>query len=106
MLEAARIDGAGEAGLFLRIGLPLGRGGICSALILGFLECFNLIEQPMAFLDDKSLWPLSLYLPQITLSQAGFAFCASVMILIPSVFVFALGQDHLEQGIIYSGLKG
>jgi multiple sugar transport system permease protein len=49
---------------------------------------------------------LSLYLPQITLSQAGFAFCASVMMLIPAVFVFALGQDHLEQGIIYSGLKG
>lgn len=75
-------------------------------MVLGFLEYWNLMEQPMAFLKDASLWPLSLYLPQITLSQAGFAFCASVMMLIPAVFVFALGQDHLEQGIIYSGLKG
>ena len=82
------------------------KGGLLSAMVLGFLEYWNLMEQPMAFLKDASLWPLSLYLPQITLSQAGFAFCASVMMLIPAVFVFALGQDHLEQGIIYSGLKG
>ena len=105
MLEAARIDGAGEAGLFLWIGLPLGRGGICSALILGFLECFNLIEQPMAFLDDKSLWPLSLYLPQISLNQAVTAFCGSVIMLIPVLFVFGLFHDDLEQGIVYAGLK-
>ncbi len=105
MLEAARIDGAGEAGLFLWIGLPLGRGGICSALILGFLECFNLIEQPMAFLDDKSLWPLSLYLPQISLNQAATAFCGSVIMLIPVLFVFGLFHDDLEQGIVYAGLK-
>lgn len=60
----------------------------------------------MAFLTDSSLWPLSLYLPQISLSQAGFAFAVSVITLIPAVFVFAFGQEHLEQGIIYSGLKG
>ena len=101
-----RIDGAGEWALFWKLGLPIGKGGLLSAMVLGFLEYWNLMEQPMAFLKDASLWPLSLYLPQITLSQAGFAFCASVMMLIPAVFVFALGQDHLEQGIIYSGLKG
>lgn len=106
LLEAARIDGAGEWALFWKLGLPIGKGGLLSAMVLGFLEYWNLMEQPMAFLKDASLWPLSLYLPQITLSQAGFAFCASVMMLIPAVFVFALGQDHLEQGIIYSGLKG
>ena len=106
LLEEARIDGAGEWALFWKLGLPIGKGGLLSAMVLGFLEYWNLMEQPMAFLKDASLWPLSLYLPQITLSQAGFAFCASVMMLIPAVFVFALGQDHLEQGIIYSGLKG
>ena len=64
-----------------------------------------MMEQPMAFLDDKSLWPLSLYLPEITWAQAGYAFCASFITLIPAAFVFVMGQDYLEQGIIYSGLK-
>ena len=104
-LEAARIDGAGEMTIFLKLGLPLGKGGLLSALVLGFLEYWNLMEQPMAFLQDKALWPLSLYLPEITLAQAGSAFCASVITLIPAVFVFMFGQDYLEQGIIYSGLK-
>lgn len=105
MLEAARVDGAGELTIFVRLGLPLGKSGLLSAMVLGFLEYWNLMEQPMAFLEDKALWPLSLYLPEITWGQAGFAFCASVTTLIPAVFVFVIGQDYLEQGIIYSGLK-
>lgn len=105
LFEAARIDGAGELRIFVTIGLPLGKSGILSAIVLGFLEYWNLMEQPLAFLEDKSLWPLSLYLPEISWMQAGFALCASLITLIPAAFVFVLGQDYLEQGIIYSGLK-
>ncbi|MCM1124402.1 MAG: carbohydrate ABC transporter permease [Eubacterium sp.] len=105
LLEAARIDGAGEFKIFCRIGLPLGKSGLLSAMVLGFLEYWNMMEQPMAFLKDKSLWPLSLYLPEITWVQAGYAFTTSIITLIPAVFVFVWGQDYLEQGIIFSGLK-
>ncbi len=105
LLEAARIDGAGELRIFVKIGLPFGKSGLLSAIVLGFLEYWNLMEQPLAFLEDKALWPLSLYLPEISWMQAGFAMCASFITLIPAAFVFVLGQDYLEQGIIYSGLK-
>ena len=98
LFEAARIDGAGELRIFVTIGLPLGKSGILSALVLGFLEYWNLMEQPLAFLEDKALWPLSLYLPEISWLQAGFALCASLITLIPAAFVFVLGQDYLEQG--------
>ncbi|MFT3983075.1 MAG: carbohydrate ABC transporter permease [Lachnospiraceae bacterium] len=106
LLEAARMDGGGEGYLFWKIGIPLGRSGILSAMVLGFLEYWNMMEQPMAFLEEKALWPLSLYLPEITWVQAGYAFCVSFITLIPAVFVFMIGQDYLEQGIIYSGMKG
>lgn len=106
LFEAARMDGAGELTIFVRIGLPLGRSGILSAVVLGFLEYWNLMEQPLAFLEKKELWPLSLYLPEISWQQAGYAMCASLLTLIPGIFVFALGQEYLEQGIVYSGLKG
>ncbi len=102
LFEAARVDGAREWNIFLQIGLPLGKTGILSAIVLGALEYWNMMEQPMAFIDDKSLWPLSLYLPEITWAKAGYA---SFITLIPAVFVFAMGQDYLEQGIVYSGLK-
>lgn len=102
VLEAARLDGAGEMQVFLFVGMPLGRTGIQAAMVLGFLEYWNLVEQPMAFLEEQKDWPLSLYLPRLTVEQAGFAFAASVVVLIPALFVFALGQDALEKGIIYS----
>lgn len=105
LIEVARIDGASELYIFIKIGLPLGKGGILSTIVLGFLDYWNMIEQPLAFLEDKSLWPLSLYLPEIDWTQAGMAFSASVIMLIPAVFVFLMGNDYLEQGIIYSGLK-
>lgn len=105
LVEAARIDGAGEWYSFFHIGLPLAEGGILSAAVLNFLECWNLIEQPLAFLKDKAKWPLSLYLPQIGLDQAGFAMTASVITLLPALCVFAFGQDYLEQGISASGMK-
>lgn len=105
LIEAARIDGAGEWTIFWRIGLPLASGGILSAMVLGFLEYWSLLEQPMAFLEDQSLWPLSLYLPEISMDQAGYSFVASVITLIPAVFVFLSGREYLEQGIVASALK-
>lgn len=105
LLEAARVDGAGEWQSFMRVGLPVAQGGILAAMILSFLESWNMMEEPLTFLQDKSLWPLSLYLPEIAMDQAGYACAASVITLTVSLFVFAIFHDALEQGIVTSGLK-
>ena len=105
LLESARLDGAGEGAIFFRLGIPLGSPGMISAMALGFLEYWNLIEQPMAFLKTKELWPLSLFLPDITMEDAGIAFAASVMVLIPALLAFLAGQDYLEQGIVSTAIK-
>lgn len=105
LIEAAKIDGADEIVIFTRIGIPLGSAGILSALVLGYLEYWNLVEQPLAFLQDKEKWPLSLYLPDIGLDSAGIALAASVIMLIPAILVFLMGQDYLERGIVASATK-
>lgn len=105
LLEAARVDGAGEWQSFVRVGMPVAQGGILAAMILSFLESWNMMEEPLTFLQDKSLWPLSLYLPEIAMDQAGYACAASVITLMVSLFIFAIFHDALEQGIVTSGLK-
>jgi len=105
LLEAASIDGAGYFRTFINIGLPLGVPGILSAMVLGFLECWNAIEQPMTFLKDPSLLPLSLYLPRIVADKLGLAMVASLFMLAPAVLVFLFGQKYLELGIQYAGIK-
>lgn len=105
LLDSARIDGAGELQLFFRLGIPLGASGILSALVLQFLECFNMIEQPLVFLQTKSRWPLSLYLPEIKTEQMGFALCCSFAALLPPLLVFGMGQQYLEAGIMAGAMK-
>ena len=105
LLEAAQIDGAGPFRTFISIGLPLGIPGVLSALVLGFLECWSAIEQPMTFLKDRSLWPLSLYLPQIVSENLGLAMAASLLMLLPAALVFLFGQKYLELGIQAAGIK-
>ena len=105
LLEAAQIDGAGQFRIFISIGLPLGIPGILSALVLGFLECWNAIEQPMTFLKNPALWPLSLYLPQIVTEKLGLAMAASLLMLLPAALIFLFGQKYLELGIQSAGIK-
>jgi len=105
LIEAARIDGAGEFEVFRKIALPLGLPGILSVIVLDFLEYWNNIELPMTFLKDKALWPLSLYLPSISSDNLGVSFAASVIMLIPALLIFLWGQKYLEEGIIASGMK-
>lgn len=103
LLEAAQMDGAGSIRTFFVIGIPLGMPGIFSVLILSFLEYWNTIEQPMTYLKTKSLWPLSLYLPQMAGTETAAAFAASVVTLFPAILIFFCGQENLEQGIVASG---
>ncbi len=105
VLEAARIDGASEARLFFTIGLPMGLPGVLSAALLGFVECWNAVEQPVTFLKAISLYPLSIFLPETTLGNAGITFVCALITLLPAALVFLYGQQYLEQGIIASGLK-
>lgn len=105
LIEAAEIDGASEWQIFFRIGLPLGMPGIVAVVVMGFLENWNLIEQPLTYLKDKTLWPLSLYIPSISTERAAIAMVAAVLAMTPALLIFLYGQRQLEQGIIASGIK-
>ena len=106
LIESAKLDGARDWQLFCHIALPMGSSGIISAMVLGFLEYWSLIEQPLTFLKDKSLFPLSIFLPDITaISKSGIAFVASVITFFPALLVFLGGQEYLEQGIMAGAVK-
>lgn len=105
MLDAARVDGASELQIFIKLGIPLGMPGMMSSVILCFLEYWNAIEAPMTFLKTKAKFPLSLYLPNITTDQLSNSFAASIVMMIPAVPIFLWGRDYLQQGIEASGLK-
>lgn len=103
--DSARIDGANEWQVLRYIGLPLGKSGILACVVLSFLDLWNMVEQPLTFLKNKRLYPLSLYLPMLGADSGAILLSAAIVTLIPAVFVFVIGQEELEQGIIASALK-
>ena len=105
LLEAAYLDGAGEGKVFFLVGLPVGFPGVVTALVLGFIDGWNALEQPMAFLKEMRLWPLSLYLPDIVQDKAAVAFAAGMVMILPPVLLYLNGQGELEQGAAAFGVK-
>lgn len=99
VVEAARLDGAGGFMIFAHMAVPIAKKGILSAAILEFLEYWNIVEQPVVFLRDRSLWPLSVYLPEVSAGGAGRAFAFALFSCIPSLIVFYIGRDVLAEGI-------
>lgn len=63
------------------------------------------IEQPLVFLKSQNLWPMSLFLANITQDDIGIAMVASVFMLLPVILIFLFGQRYLILGIQSSGVK-
>jgi multiple sugar transport system permease protein len=105
IFEAAQIDGAGHMRRFAFIAVPLVKGGLASLAILTFTDCWAMVEQPMIFLRDNAKEPLSLLLSQLGQGNIGLIFAASVIYMLPAVWVFLYGQEYFEQGVKLSALR-
>lgn len=104
--EAARVEGAGHWTVYSKIILPMSKTGIAALIILVFIDNWNMVEQPLIFLQDASAWPLSVFLSEINAGERGIAFAASVIYMAPMLLVFLFGEEYLVQGIQLSGIKG
>jgi len=106
-IEAAKLDGAGEWQIFWRIALPLCRGALYAVAILVFIDYWNMVEQPLIMLSDTDAHPLSVFLSRINREEIGIAFALATIYMVPSLLMFLHGEEHLIEGITYSGgIKG
>jgi multiple sugar transport system permease protein len=105
-LEAAKVDGASQLQIFLKIIVPMSKAGIAAMAILVFIDNWNMIEQPLIFLQDAAKQPLSLYLTKIIAGEKGLAFAASTLYMMPMLLSFLYAENYLLEGIRLSGIKG
>ena len=108
LLEAARIDGLSEYGIYFRIVLPLSKPVIATLSIFSFVSIWNDFMGPMIYFDtvSKRTIPLGIrmFLGQYS-TEYGLMMAASVVSLIPVLIVFLIFQRHFVQGVATSGLK-
>ena len=107
LIEAAKVDGAGEWEIFTRVCLPQCRSAIYSIAILVFIDYWNMVEQPLILLQDTESQPLSVFLSQINAGEIGLAFAMATVYMVPSLLLFLHGEEYLVEGIANSGsVKG
>lgn len=105
-IEAAKIDGAGHLRIFITMIVPMIKPGLAALVILLFVDYWNMVEQPLIFLDDPFKQPLSVFLSRINDTDRGIAFAASMLYMAPMVMLFLYAESYFIEGIQLSGVKG
>ena len=104
ILEAARLDGAGNLRILFRILVPRCRAGVISLGILSFIDAWNMVEQPIVFLDSGYDYPLAVFLTRMNGQNIGVLCTCGVLAALPVVLLFLYYDRELTEGVTLSQL--
>jgi len=109
LLEAARVDGASEFWIYLRIILHLSKSGLMALGVFAFSEAWAHFIWPLVMVTSKDMYTselgLATYQRQFYIEYGPIS-AGAVICIIPMMIVFALLRRHIMQGIATSGLRG
>jgi ABC-type glycerol-3-phosphate transport system permease component len=110
--EAARIDGASSPRIFWSIILPLSGPVYATAAIIQGIAQWNLFLPPLIILNRPETYPLSVGLryfvvnPSDGLPKDHLLMAAAVIMTLPVILLFFVGQRYFVRGVVMSGIKG
>jgi len=107
--DAARIDGANELGIFLRIMVPLIKPALATVALLQFLGSYRDFLGPLIYLTDNTKYTLSIGLTIYSSQHStewSMLMAASVVMTTPIIILFFFTQRTFVQGITLGGVKG
>lgn len=106
LFEAAQIDGAGPIRCYFHIALPVSKAIIGAAVALSFADCWNMVEQPLAFLPMREdLHPLSVAFNQLSQESTGIEFAGATLYILPALMIYLFFQKDIMTGIQLSEMK-
>jgi multiple sugar transport system permease protein len=109
LLDAARVDGAGEHYIFWRIVMPLCGPALATLTILTFLASWNSFLWPLVVATSQDMFTLPVAIAFLATGQTetnvALLMAGSVVVIMPVIVVFILLQRHFTQGIAMTGIK-
>jgi multiple sugar transport system permease protein len=109
LIDAARIDGASEFGIFFKIILPLSTAPLAALGIFTFVFQWDDFLWPLVVIDEPALYTIPLGLSQFrgrTGTNVGELAAASMLAVLPVLIVYFVAQRRFIEGISLTGLKG
>jgi multiple sugar transport system permease protein len=109
--DAARVDGASELQILLRVIVPLAKPAIAAVALFQFLYCWNDFFSPLLYAgNNPEAWTLAISLQQLTqLSRgilANLQMAASILFTLPVLIIFFFAQKVFVEGVTLTGVKG
>ncbi len=107
--DAARLDGCGHLGVLRHVILPLSKPALATLGTFTFLGTWNSFMWPLIVINSEEKMPLMVGLYAFMgeySAQWHLLMAASVMVMVPVILVFVLGQRYFIEGIVLSGMKG
>lgn len=108
LMDAGRIDGASELGIFLRIVVPEITPAMSALTIFSFMASWNNYVWPLIVINDIRKMPVSLaisYFNGIHAVHPSYVMAASVLVMLPILIVYLIFQRRFVEGLALSGLK-
>ena len=106
LLEAGQVDGAGTIRCYFQIVLPVCRPIIGAAVALSFADCWNLVEQPLTYLSQRTeLQPLSVMFNQLADTSSGIEFAGAALYILPALFIYLYFLKDILAGVQLTELK-
>jgi multiple sugar transport system permease protein len=109
LIDAARVDGAGEFQIYWRIVLPQLGPALATFGMLTFMFNWNAYLWPLIVLTEKNVRTLPIILTWFSnqmVDKTNLTMAASVLVILPVLIVFLFVQRWIVEGITLSGLKG
>lgn len=113
ILEAARIDGAGELVLFSRVVMPSQGPVISTLVVMTFVSTWNDYFTPLIYTSSQTMKTLPLALQTIaggagaaSVGRAGAVAAATLLMVLPVAVLFTIMQGKVMATMTYSGIKG
>ena len=109
LLEAARIDGAGEVRMFTEIVLPIIKPGIGALAIFTFINCWNDYFLQLIMLNSRTKLTISLGIAKLQAEMStdfGLIMAGAALAAVPIITIFLMFQKYFTKGITMGAVKG
>jgi len=105
MFEAGMMDGAGPVRAYFHVMMPVCRPVLGAALALSFADSWNMVEQPLVYLQNEMARPLSVMFNVLSESKRDIAFAGAALYIVPMLVMYFYFQEDILLGVQLSELK-
>ncbi len=108
LIEASRIDGAGEFRIFIQMVMPALAPAWSTLVVFSFVSSWNDYFSPLIYITSQAMKTLPLALKTIGggIARAGANNAAAFLTAAPTIIIFTIMQRHVMETMTYSGIKG